>query len=325
MRLHWIRAGLAAAVAATLLTAGSAFAQFPDKPITVVVPYPPGGGADISARLLAPLIEKHLGGNARLVVTNRPGAAGEVGFNVIAEAPADGYTIGIITTPNIVTIPLQRKARVTWQSYDLLGNIVDDPGTFVVPNESPFKTWADVIAAAKAKPGDVSIGTTGIGSYSNIAILSLQKLANVSFNQVPFPGTAGIRGALSGAHINMGALAAGEVKAFIDSGSPFRVIVQMTATRNALFPDVPTLKELGYDVEASSARALAAPKGLPADVRAKLVTAIGKAVNDPEFVQKAAAAYAPVRYMDPAQFGTLLQSLDTYYQKVWKETPWNEN
>ena len=321
MRLHW----LAAAVVATLLHAGSALAQFPDKPITVVVPYPPGGGADISARLLAPMIERHLGGNARLVGTTRPGAGGAVGFNLIAEAPADGYTIGIITTPNIVTIPLQRKAKVTWQSYDLLGNIVDDPGTFVVPADSPIKNWADLIAAAKANPGGVSIGTTGIGSYSNIAILSLQQLAKVSFNQVPFPGTAGIRGALSGAHINMGALAAGEVKAFIDSGSPFRVIVQMTATRNPLFPDVPTLKELGYDVEASSARALAAPKGLPPEVRAKLVTAIGKAVNDPEFLQKAAVAYAPVRYMDPTQFGDLLRSLDGYYQKVWKETPWNEN
>ena len=321
MRLHWF----AAAVAATLLHASSAFAQFPDKPITVVVPYPPGGGADISARLLAPVIERHLAGNARIVVTNRPGAAGEVGFNVIAEAAPDGYTIVVITSPNIVTIPLQRKARVTWQSYDLLGNVVDDPGTFVVPNESPIKNWADLIAAAKANPGSISVGTTGIGSYSNIAILSLQKLAGISLNQVPFPGTAGIRSALSGQHINVGALAAGEVKAFIDSGSPFRVLVQMTATRNPLFPDVPTLKELGYDVEASSARALAAPRGLPADVRTKLVTAIGKAVNDPEFLSKAAAAYAPVRYMTPEQFGDLLKGLDVYYQKVWKETPWNEN
>src|SRR4029079_16007788 len=115
-----------------------------------------------------------------------------------AEAAPDGYTIGVITTPNVVTIPLQRKARVTWQSYDLLGNVVDDPGTFVVPNDSPIEDWAGLIAAAKANPGGISIGTTGIGSYSNIAILSLQKLAGVGFTQVPFPGTAGIRTALSG-------------------------------------------------------------------------------------------------------------------------------
>ena len=215
MRLNWI----GAALAATLLHAGTALAQYPDKPITLVVPYPPGGGADISARLLAPMIERRLGGNARIVVTNRPGAGGEVGFNIIAEAAPDGYTIGVITTPNIVTIPLQRKARVTWQSYDLLGNVVDDPGTFVVPADSPIRTWAELIAAAKANPGGVSIGTTGIGSYSNIAILSLQQLAGVSVTQVPFPGTAGIRAALSGQHITMGALAAGEVKAFIDSGA----------------------------------------------------------------------------------------------------------
>jgi tripartite-type tricarboxylate transporter receptor subunit TctC len=323
MRLHRIAAAIVAAAA--LLQAGSASAQFPDRPVTVIVPYPPGGGADISARLLAPVIERHLGGNARLVVTNRAGAAGEIGFNAIAEAAPDGYTIGVITTPNIITIPIQRKARVTWQSYDLLGNIVDDPGTFVVPNESPIKSMADMIAAAKANPAGISVGTTGIGSYSNIAILTLEKMAGVRFNQVPFSGTAAIRSALSGQHINVGALAAGEVRSFIDSGSPFRVIAQMTAARNPLFPDVPTLKELGYDVEASSMRGLAAPRNLPAEVRQKLVDAIGKAIKDPEFVSKAAATYAPVRYLSPDEFGAVLKNLDTTYQKVWKETPWTEN
>ncbi len=323
MRLYGIAAAFAAA--ATLLHAGTALAQFPDKPITVIVPYPPGGGADISARLLAPMIERHLGGNARIVVANRAGAAGEIGFNAIAEAASDGYTMGIITTPNIVTIPIQRKARVTWQSYDLLGNIVDDPGMFVVPAESPFKTMADVVAASKANPASISVGTTGIGSYSNIAILSLEKIAGIRLNQVPFSGTAAIRSALGGQHINIGALAAGETRAFIDSGSKFRVIAQMTATRNPLFPDVPTLKELGYDVEASSMRGLAAPRNLPADVREKLVTAIDKAIKDPEFVEKARAVYAPVRYLGPKDFSAVLQTLDTNYQKIWKETPWTEN
>jgi tripartite-type tricarboxylate transporter receptor subunit TctC len=308
-----------------LLGAGGALAEFPERPITLIVPYPPGGGADISARLLAPIIERHLGGNARIVVTNRAGAAGEIGFNAIAEAPADGYTIGVITTPNILTIPLQRKARVTWQSYDLLGNIVDDPGTFVVPAESSIRSMADMIAAAKADPGSISVGTTGIGSYSNIAILSLQKITGTRLTQVPFSGTAAIRTALGGKHISVGALAAGEVRAFIDSGSPFRVIAQMTATRNALLPDVPTLKELGFDVEASSMRGLAAPRNLPADVRNKLVAAIAKAIDDAEFKSRAAATYAPVRPLSPEKFAAVLKSLDAYYTRVWSETPWSEN
>lgn len=323
--MRFCRRAAVAVAMAILLNAGGALAEFPERPITVIVPYPPGGGADISARLLAPVIERHLGGNARVVVTNRAGAAGEIGFNAIAEAPADGYTIGVITTPNIVTIPLQRKARVTWQSYDLLGNIVDDPGTFVVPADGPIKSMADVIAAAKADPGSISVGTTGIGSYSNIAILSLEKIAGVRLTQVPFSGTAAIRTALGGKHISVGALAAGEVRAFIDSGSPFRVIAQMTATRNALLPDVPTLKEQGFDVEASSMRGLAAPRNLPADVRQKLVTAIAKAIDDPEFKTKAAATYAPVRALSPGEFGAVLKTLDTYYTRVWKETPWSEN
>jgi tripartite-type tricarboxylate transporter receptor subunit TctC len=96
----------------------------------MIVAYPPGGGTDIVARAIAPYIEKYLGGDAKIVVQNRSGAGREIGFSALAQSPPDGYTIGFVNTPNLLTTPIERKAPFTWQSFDLLGNIVDDPGNF---------------------------------------------------------------------------------------------------------------------------------------------------------------------------------------------------
>src|SRR3954468_5510632 len=128
-----MRSTLLAALLGVIAT--SAQAAYPDHPITVVVPYVAGGGADIAARNLQPSVEAALGEGARLVIVNKGGASGAIGFAQIAEAKPDGYTIGIITTPNVVTIPLERKTSFTWESFDLIGNIVDDPGTLAVHND----------------------------------------------------------------------------------------------------------------------------------------------------------------------------------------------
>ena len=134
----------------------AASAAWPEQPINMVIAYAPGGGTDIIARNIIPYIEKYLGDGARITAVNRPGAGGDIGFGTIAAAPADGYTIGFVNTPPVITIPIERKTAWTLQSFDLLGNVVDDPGTFCVHNESPIKTLAELAAYAKANPGPVS-------------------------------------------------------------------------------------------------------------------------------------------------------------------------
>ena len=141
----------------------------------MIVAYPPGGSTDQTARLLATFLQPELGGNANIVVENRPGAGGDTGFRALATAEPDGYTIGFINTPNVLTIPIERKTRFDWHSYDLLGNVIDDPGNFSVLSDSEIKSLADLAAYAKAHPGEVTVGTSGIGSDDHLAMLAFQR------------------------------------------------------------------------------------------------------------------------------------------------------
>src|SRR4051812_28633726 len=143
--------------------AAPARAAYPERPITLIVAYSPGGGTDLVARALAPYLEKYLGGGAKLVIVNRPGAGGEIGFAAIANAPADGYTIGFVNTPPLITIPIERTAQFGGpQRFDLLGNIIDDPCNFAVHADSPFRNLKDLAEYARANPGKVTVGSTGI-------------------------------------------------------------------------------------------------------------------------------------------------------------------
>ena len=311
----------AIAAAAGLLLGVPAKAAYPDKPISMIVAFAPGGGTDLTARVIATFIEKHLGG-AKVVVVNRPGAGGEIGFTALADAAPDGYTIGFINTPNVLSIPLERKAGYSRESFDLLGNVVDDPGGFSVHNAGDIKSLADLVAYAKANPSAVTVGTTGVGSDDHLSMLTFQKITGVKLTHVPFPGAAAVRTALVGRHITLGAINIGEAMQFVQSGSPFRNLGQMSAKRSDIAPDVPTFKEQGFDMEFASLRGIAAPKGLPADVRERLVAAVAKAVADPEFQAKAKEIYAPVRFLAPDEYAATLKRIEEDLQALWKESPW---
>lgn len=136
------------AIASTILAAGisAAYAEYPERPINMIVAYSAGGGTDIAARTLAPYIEKYLGDDASIVVLNRPGAGGEIGFTELAQAEPDGYTIGFINTPNLLTIPIQRQARYSLESLTPIANVIDDPDAFSFLPSSEIKTIEDLIA-----------------------------------------------------------------------------------------------------------------------------------------------------------------------------------
>lgn len=316
-----------AALAALVLgaTGPAAHAAWPaDQPINMIIAYAPGGGTDIIARNIIPFIEKYLGEGARINVINRPGAGGGIGFAAIAQAQADGYTIGFINTPPIITIPIERSVAWTLASYDYLGNIVDDPGTFCVHNDSPFKKLSDIQAFAKANPKKVTVGTTGVGSDDHLAMLFFEKSAGVSMTHVPFKGSADTRTAIIGRHIEVAAINVGEALQYLKGGSPIRCLGQMTAARMSMASDWPTFKEQGYNFEMASLRGMAAPKGLPAAVRERLVKAIGAATADPAFKAAAENAFAPVRYLAPPAYEAELKAGDVMFRQLWKELPWTD-
>lgn len=313
----------AALIAAAGGAVGTARAQdYPARPINLIVSYGPGGGTDLVARVMAPFLQKYLGNDSHIVVLNRPGAGGAIGFGELARAQPDGYTIGFINTPNLLTIPIERKSSFSWKSFDLLGNVVDDPGAFAVLEDSPVKTLADLTAYARRKPGSATVGTTGTGSDDHLAMLQFERASGTKLTHVPYKGAGEVRGAVSSGEIMVGAINVGEVLQYKKGGTPLRFLGQMGNTRSAALPDVPTFREQGYDIELASLRGLAAPKGLPADVRGKLVTAVASTMKDPEFQAKAREMFAPLRYLPPEAYARELESGEARFRTLWQASPW---
>lgn len=307
-----------------LAFAQTALAAYPERPITMIIAYSPGGGTDLVARALAPYIEKYLGGEAKIVIVNRAGAGGEIGFAALANSPADGYTIGFVNTPPLLTIPIERQAQFNWQRFDYIGNIIDDPCNFSVHADTNVRNLRELADYARANPGAVTVGSTGIGSDDHLAMLMFERAAGVKMRHIPFKGSADVRAAIAGKQIVVAAINIGEALQYQKGGTPLRHLAQMSPARTVLAPDLATAKEQGYDMELSSLRGLAAPKGLPPEVRERLVRAVERSVADPEFQARAAQFFAPVRYLAPAQYETLVREADTQFRNLWKEMPWGD-
>jgi tripartite-type tricarboxylate transporter receptor subunit TctC len=313
----------ALALSAATIVAGVAQAAYPEQSIKMIVAYAPGGGTDILARLTAQYMQKHLGSGA-IAVINRPGAGGSIGFAELLNALPDGYTIGFINTPNVLTIPIERKAPFHWEKFELIGNVVDDPGNFSVHADTPIKNLAELAAYAKANPGAVTYGTTGIGSDDHLAALMFERAAGVKLTHVPFKGAAEVHNAIASKQIMMAAMNIGEAMQYQKGGTPMRHLGQMSEKRSTLAPNVPTFKEQGYNVIMASLRGVAAPKNLPPAVRDQLVNALQKAVADPEFQQKAAGYFAPLRYLAPAAYATELKGDEAEFKQLWQTMPWTD-
>ena len=309
---------------AALAWSAGAQAQYPNKPITMIIAYVPGGGTDLVGRLIAPYIEKYLGNNARIVISNKSGAGGGIGFAELSRAAPDGYTIGFLNTPNLISIPIERPSTFHWKEYDLIGNLIDDPGAFAVQASSDFKTLKDLVVYAKINPGKVTVGSTGVGSDDHLAMLFFEKAAGVKLTHVPYKGSGETRGALVSGQLVVGAINVGEALAYIKGGSPIRMLGQMSLKRTVLAPNIPTFAEQGYNMESASLRGLAAPKGLPPEIRERLVKAVAQAAADPEYIKKAGELFAPIRYLAPPAYAKELADNEKMLQQLWKDMPWKE-
>ena len=311
--------------AVLLVLCGAASAAYPEKPISLIVAYSPGGGTDLIARAIAPYLEKYLGGGARMVIVHRPGAGGEIGFAAIANAPADGYTIGFVNTPPLITVPIERSAQFGGpQRFELLGNVIDDPCNFSVHSEAPFRNLRELAEFAKANPGKVTVGSSGIGSDDHLVMLMFERAAGVKMTHVPFKGAADVRTALLSKQITVGAINIGEAVQSIKGGAPMRNIGQFAPARATVAPELPTAREQGYDIELSSLRGMAAPRGLPPEIRERLVKAVAAASADPEFQAKATSVFAPLRYLSPAEFARVIKDAEVDFRKLWQEIPWGD-
>lgn len=306
-------------VAAAMAAATPALADWPEQSINMIVAYAPGGGTDVTARTLQPMLEKELG--VSVVVANRPGAGGESGLTALAQAEPDGYTIGILNLPPLVTIPITRDAGFKVEDFTLVADLVRDPSAISVPASSPFQTLDDLIAYAKENPGAVTIGTTGVGTDDHLAMRYLADAAGVELTNVPFQGAGPARTALLGGHVSAAALNLGEALPEAENGD-VRILAQFGDSRSDLAPDVPTAAELGYDVHMLSERGIGMPAGVDQGIVDRLSDALEKIATDPAFIEANTKRFTEVHYLDQKDFSAHVAQLQKDYQKMWDEAPW---
>jgi len=268
----------AAAFSVLTLAAGNAAADgYPSRPITLICPWPAGGSTDTHLRKLAELASRHLG--QPVIVENKPGAGGMLGpAGMARNAAPDGYTISQLTI-NVVRQPHLQK--VDWDPFKDFTYIIGVSGyTFgvVVKSDSPFKTLDDVVAYAKANPGKLSYGSTGIGTSPHLLMEDLASKAGVEFLHVPFKGSADSTQALLGGHVMVQSDSTGWGK-FVDAGT-FRLLVTFGEQRTRW--NAPTAKELGYDVVSYSPYGIGGPKGMDPKIVKILHDAFKKAMDEPE-------------------------------------------
>jgi tripartite-type tricarboxylate transporter receptor subunit TctC len=298
-----------ACLAIAALTGAPAHADtWPDKPVTLLVPFPPGGSTDSVARAIAPKLQEKLG--QTFVVDNKPGATGTIGAGQVKRAPADGYTLLVSSLGPFVIAPhlIKPMPYEALKDFDLLTVAVQAPNVLVVPAASPLKTVAEVIAAAKKDPGKITYASSGNGSSDHLTIELFWLQTGTSGVHVPYKGGAPAIQDLLGGQVEASFQNVNAVIQHINTGK-LRAIAVTGEKRSAVLPNVPTLTESGVKgVDVYSWQAVAAPKGLPADVKAKLHAALVAALNDAQVKQKFADIGIEVVANTPEQFAAFQQA-----------------
>lgn len=313
------RHALGLCFATLALAAGPAFAAWPEKPIELVVGFAAGGGTDITARTLAVHLGKQL--DTQVVVSNKLGASGELGLAYVAKAAPDGHVIGMTNMPGLVTLPIERRTQFKPADFTYIANLVRDPSAFSVMADSQYKNLADLIADAKARPGEISYGSTGVGTDDHLAMVLFERLTGTRLNHVPYNGAGPLRTAVLGGHVTIGGMNLGEVMPF---ESKVRILAQASPARSSLAPNVPSFNEQNVKLVFNSERGIVAPAGLPAAVQQRLTEALRAIAADPEFQKQMRQQFTEMDYVEGAAWKTRLDKATADFSALWKSAPWTD-
>jgi tripartite-type tricarboxylate transporter receptor subunit TctC len=305
-----------------LVTAAHAQSDYPSETIEMLVGFSAGGPVDTLARSIAPFLERHLGDGATVAVINRTGASGVIAAADVANAEPDGHTLLMYSHPALVTTLYgeeQRPYKVS--SFDYLGTFTSEPHTLFVAADSEYETLQQLLDAAEADPGGITLGAAGIGGAGHLAMKLLEEEAGVEFNYVPAEGAAGTLTQVLGGHIKGGFTTISGILPLVQEGQ-VRVLGVFTDERHPLLPDEPTFKEQGIDAQWGAVRGVAAPAGLPDDVREKLTSAVAAVMEDPEFLELAKQQGLALEYMDGETFRGMAQRQVDALDRMWETNPW---
>ena len=303
---------LAGVAVAALLPAAAAFAQadtYPTKPIRMVLPFPPGGGADLTARTLAQKMGDSMGQS--IVVENKPGANGALGVDLVAKAPPDGYTI-LITDRGSLSVNPHLYAKLPYdplKDFAYIGIATDGPYVLVANPSLNVKTLSELVALAKSKPGTINYASFGIGSMPQMNLEALNRKMGIDMVHVPYKGAGPASQAVVAGEVGVTISSVPAVQGFIKDGR-LRALAVGADKRFALLPDVPTMKEAGVDgdILVPTYFALAAPAGTPPAIVAKLNAEMKKALADPAVAEKFATAGLVVNGSSPEAMTNLVKS-----------------
>jgi len=309
---------LPAACALALAIAGAVQAQaFPAKPVRVIVPFPPGGAADITSRLLGEHVAKGLGQS--IIVENRPGAGAVIGYELGARAPGDGHTLTIVFPSFVINPSIRRVNYDPIKDFKAIAQASSLPMAFAVHPSVPARSLKELIALARARPGEISYGTPGVGTIQHVLGELFALTAKVKITHVPYAGLAPANTALAGGHISVVVTNLVEMTPFATAGK-VRPIVVTTAARAEGFPDVPTVHEAGLaGLQATNWSGFVVPAATPAATVARLNGEFVRALRMPDVQEKFKAQGMSAAPSTPEQFGALLQSESARYARVVRE------
>jgi tripartite-type tricarboxylate transporter receptor subunit TctC len=297
------RAGAIVLTLSVLVGLASAQEPYPTRPITIVVPFPPGGIADLTARPLAPALERVL--KQPVVVTNKSGAAGAVGYQSVAVAKPDGYTLllGLVSVSTIPEVDVLFGRAPTYTRDQLVGiaRLNADPNMLVVGAGTPWKTLKDLVEDARRRPGEITYSSSGPYGASHVPSEMFLHAAGVRMRHLPTPGGGPAMTAVLGGHAAWWASPPAVAAPHLKAGK-IRALATWGGTRLAAFPDVPTFKELGYEIEFYLWAGLLAPRNLSPQAMTTLRNAARQAVQDPEFKTAMEKIQTPVAYQDADEF-----------------------
>jgi tripartite-type tricarboxylate transporter receptor subunit TctC len=299
-----MRALVTLAMVLLALTSGVAAQEsYPTRPITIVVAFPPGGLADLTARPLAAAMERLL--KQPIVISNKPGAAGAVGNQFVATSKPDGYTL-LMALVSVSTLPEVDKLFGRPHTYTIdqlvgIARINAEPSVITVRGDAAWKTLADVVEDAKRRPGQIVHTSSGLYGASHVPFAMFLQSAGLTMRHLPTTGGGPMMNALLGGHAEIVASVPTLVAPHMPTGK-VRLLGHTGVGRLPAFPEVPSLKELGYDVEYYAWAGLVAPKGTPPHVLKTLGDTVRQAVKEPEVVTASQKLQTPIAYQDAAEF-----------------------
>jgi tripartite-type tricarboxylate transporter receptor subunit TctC len=303
--------------AGSALTLSMAAAEYPERPVTLIISSAPGSGGDTNARTYMPYLEKCLGTTG--VIINRPGAGGALAHADLKAAAADGYTIGNINLPNTVAQAIEKGDPPPWETFDYVSNISSSRVGLHVATDAQWKTFEELLAYVKEHPKQVTLGLSGLGGDDHLTQLQAMRATGAEFTLVPMGDAATARAAMLGGHVDALSIAAYEALPYKDQ---LLGLWYAAEERQAAAPDVPTLRELGYDVIGGSNQVVGAPKGTPQEALDKLRGCYEQIFKDPGLIKEAEERKLPYRYMNAADTEAYAKQQWTALEEVWKTNPW---